>query len=236
MAETPRLAHLMILLFLGAGFCTAIGFLVLLYGTIRKKKLPAQIGASLSACCAGGYAALLLGTGILSSNTTLPKGDWKYFCEADCHIAYSVSSVRTASVLGTESSPNQASGEYVVVKLKSWFDEKSISKFRGDAPLTPDPRHVFLISPGGRRFIPVQLKPGALVGDSAPLSQPLRPGESYLTSFAFDVPKDVRDLRLLIEDDDPLSKVLIDHENSPFHGKIYLALSSPSETRQNASR
>jgi hypothetical protein len=57
------------------------------------------------------------------------------------------------------------------------------------------------------------------------IAQPLRPGESYLTSFVFDVARDATDLRLLITDDDPIAIVTIDHENSPFHGKIYLGLS-----------
>jgi len=236
MAETPRLAHLMVLLFLGSGFGTVAGLLVLLCGAVLGKKLPAQMGAALSLACAGSYSLLLLTTGVLTSNRTLPYGQWKYFCEADCHIAYSIASVQTGKTLGAESNLTQANGEFIVVRLKTWFDEKSIAKFRGDAPLTPNPRHVTLVDGNGHQYLPVTLKPGVVEGESTPLSQPLRPGESYLTSFAFDVPRDARDLRLFISDDDPVSKLVVDHENSPFHGKIYLGLSAPSGASQSASR
>ena len=64
----------------------------------------------------------------------------------------------------------------------------------------------------------------SFAGTSAPLNTPLAPGESYFTTFAFDVPADARNPRLLISDVDPGSRLLVDHENSPLHGKIYLAL------------
>jgi hypothetical protein len=44
---------------------------------------------ALALACAGGYALILLGTAIAIPNKTLPMGSWKYFCEANCHIAYS---------------------------------------------------------------------------------------------------------------------------------------------------
>jgi len=38
------------------------------------------------------------------------------------------------------------------------------------------------------------------------------------------VPADARNPRLLISDVDPGARLLVDYENSPLHGKIYLAL------------
>jgi len=228
MAETPRLAHLMALLF----FCSVLtilgGLATVLFGTILRAKLAARMGGLLAIVCVCGYGIVLLGTGVFSSSKTLPEGQWKYFCEPDCHVAYSIASVRTAAVLGTETNASQANGEYVIVRLKSWFDENSISKHRGDAPLTPVPRLVSLEDASGRRYFPTQVKARELNEASMPLAQPLRPGESYFTSFVFDVPRDAKDLRLLITDDDPISVVTIDHENSPFHGKIYLELNPSS--------
>src|SRR5215470_7020537 len=185
MAETPRLAHLGVLFFLGSGFGTVVGLLALLYGAVLRKKLVAKMGAALSLVCAGSYSLILLGAAFVTSNRTLPYGQWKYFCEADCHIAYSIASVQMGKTLGSESSLSQAYGEFVVVRLKTWFDEKSIAKFRGDASLTPNPRHVTLVDANGHQYLSVSLKPGVLSGESTPLSQPLRPGESYLTSFVF---------------------------------------------------
>jgi uncharacterized protein DUF4352 len=234
MAETPRLAHLMVLLF----FCSALtilgGLATVLFGTILRAKLAARMGGLLAAACACGYGIVLLGTGVFSSNKTLPEGQWKYFCEPDCHVAYSIASVRTAAVVGTETNASQANGEYVLVRLKSWFDENSISKHRGDAPLTPVPRLVWLEDASGRRYLPTQGKASESNEASVPLAQTLRPGESYFTSFVFDVPRAAKDLRLLITDHDPISVVTIDHENSPFHGKIYLQL-SPAGARSAAT-
>lgn len=229
MAETPRLAHIMTLLFLGTGFVIVSSLMLALYGAISGRKLTTRLGALLIAVVGGSYCLLLLGTGFITTDKTLPEGNWKYFCEPDCHIAYSISSVQTAAALGTESNLAQANGEYVVVRLKTWFDEHSIAKFRGNGPLTPVPRLVSLTDAENRRYYPTQLKPGTLAEISTPLVQALRPGESYLTTLVFDVPKETRDLRLLITDDDPISVVTIDHENSPFHGKIYLSLNSPKQ-------
>ena len=224
MEETPRYAHLMVLLFLGAGLGMAVGLFGVLWGVVRKARLGVRLGASVALLCAGSYLAVLIGTGTLSSDKTLPEGTWKYFCEPDCHIAYSVASVQTAETLGMESKPLVANGKFVVVGLKAWFDEKSISKFRGDGPLTPVPRIVSLFDATGRTFLPMQSAPTALRLVSTPLAQPLRPGDSYVSRFVFDIPRDAKDLRLLIADDDPIAFVTIDHENSPFHGKIYLSL------------
>ncbi len=236
MAETPRLAHIMLLLFIGTGLVVVSGLVVTLYGVISEKKLTTRFGALLIAGVGGSYGLLLLGTGLVAADKTLPEGNWKYFCEPDCHIAYSVSDVETVSALGTESNLAQANGQYVVVRLKTWFDERSIAKFRGDGPLTPVPRLVSLVDAENRRYYPTQLKPGSLMEISIPLAQALRPGESYLTTLVFDVPKGVRGLRLLITDDDPVSVVTIDHENSPFHGKIYLSLNSPKQAARNISQ
>jgi hypothetical protein len=235
MAETPRLAHLMLMLFLESALTIVAGLAVVLLGSILRATLAVRMGGLLAVACICGYGIVLLGTGALSSNKTLPEGERKYFCEPDCHIAYSIESVRTAATLGTETSANQANGEYIVVRLKSWFDENSISRHRGNAPLTPVPRLVSLEDSNGRRYFPTQVKSNALQEGSTPLAQPLRPGESYLTSFVFDVARDAKQLRLLITADDPISVVTIDHENSPFHGKIYLGL-RPSDPPSVAAR
>ena len=120
---------------------------------------------------------------------------------------------------------------FSIIRLKTWFDEHSIAPFRGNFPLTPNPRVVKLVDDRGRYYL---ARPAAeLRQTSAPLSQPLRPGESYSTTFVFDLPADARNLTLLIADIDPVSRLLIDSENSLLHGKIYLALGAKSSA--NAS-
>lgn len=107
---------------------------------------------------------------------------------------------------------------------KTWFDEHSIAPFRGNDPLTPDPRVVKLVDDRGRDYLPRPQIAAELRVRSTPLSQPLGPGESYSTTFVFDLPTDARNPRLLIADMDPLARLLIDSENSLLHGKIHLSL------------
>jgi hypothetical protein len=224
MAETPRYAHLVALLFLGSMFVIFVCVLVAIVAAISKASRVARFAAGGAALMATGYATLLFTVALVSSDKTLPTGGWKYFCEADCHIAYTIEAVQTASTLGPEAKPIAAQGRFVVVRLKTWFDERSIAPFRGNSPLTPDPRAVTLVDDRGRHYSPLPQAAAALRSESRQLTAPLRPGESYVSSFVFDLPADSRDAKLLIADVDPMTKLLIDHENSPLHGKIYLSL------------
>ena len=145
MAETPRFAHLVVLIFLGSAFCLAVGTMVLLYAAARRRSLLALASTVAIGGLLLSYFGVLAGVSLASPEKTLPAGGWKYFCEVDCHIAYSVQSSHTAATLGPEASPAVAKGIFVVVKLETWFDGNSISKFRGDGPLSPGPRRVFLV-------------------------------------------------------------------------------------------
>jgi hypothetical protein len=116
-----------------------------------------------------------------------------------------------------------------MVRVKTWFDEKTISAHRGNGPLTPNRRKVWLVDDTGRKFAPSPEGESALArmsGASTPLTQPLRPGESYTTDLVFDVPKNAQGLRLLITEDDPETRLVIGHENSLLHKKIYLGIES----------
>jgi hypothetical protein len=224
MAEMPHFAHLMILLLMGAEFTVAVCLLTAIGGALARRKPLALLAGGAAVSIAAGYACVLLGVGWLSGEKTLGRGQWKYFCEADCHIAYSIESVAISEAGGGEQSPSPSRNEQVAVILKTWFDENSIAPFRGNGPLTPEARRVVLVDGSGSEYLPVPetaLAPGAR---STPMTQPLRPGESYTTRFVFEVPRGARNLRLLVTDVDPASRFIIDHENSPLHGKILLSL------------
>lgn len=234
MAETPRYAHFIALLFLGSGFVIFICMIVAAIATVRKARGIAKFAAGGAALTIFGYCALLLGVALISGDKTLPPGNWKYFCEADCHIAYSIENTQEASTLSSETKPITAQGRFVVIRLKTWFDQNSIAPFRGNAPLTPNPRAVQLVDERGRHYPALPQTAATLRLASTPLSEPLRPGEAYSTTFVFDVQPEVRNPRLLIADVDPLSRLLVDHENSLWHGKIYLALGPTSATSVSA--
>jgi hypothetical protein len=131
---------------------------------------------------------------LASRDTILPPGNSKYFCEADCHIAYSIESVMEASTLGPQTKAITAQGRFVIVGLKTWFDEHSIAPVRGNYPLTPNPRVVKLVDDRGRSYLARPQIAAELRLRSTPLSQPLRPSESYSTTFLFDLPDNARNL------------------------------------------
>jgi hypothetical protein len=56
------------------------------------------------------------------------------------------------------------------------------------------------------------------------LTTPLRPGGSYTTVLAFELPADVTHPQLLVTDEEPITRLLIGHEGSPGHKKIYFEL------------
>ncbi len=214
----PELAPLVALAFLGTGclvFAAAVGGAIAL--AFRKLAVARWIGAS-GLLAVSGYAALLLGAAFLSRERTLAPGEKKYFCELDCHLAYSVA---RASLGG-------ASGRSRAVTIRTWFDPSTIASFRGNGPLSPNPRIVYLVDSGGRRFDPSPASQKAWDGEhgpTVPLTKALRPGESYETTLVFDLPDGAPGLRLFLGDPPGIENVLIGHENSPLHKKTYFALS-----------
>jgi hypothetical protein len=224
---TPHLAPIVVLLFLGAAFTTGASLLFLTYGAARRSKLYVRIGGAVALTVIACYALLLCGVSLASSEKVLPAGGWKYFCELDCHIGYSVLGVQTASVTGPELHQTSAQGQFVIVRLKVWFDERTISPNRGDGPLTPNARRVLLIDANGHAYEPSpegEAKLADLAADPGPLRQPLRPGQSFAKDLVFAVPKNASGLRLLITEDDPETHLIIGHENSLLHKKIYFGL------------
>ena len=223
----PHFAPVVVLLFLGTVLLLGASIVVLFYGSVRRSAFFTRLGLGTAVTIAAGYFILLTGVSFASSEIVLPRGGWKYFCEIDCHLAYSLISAQTTAALGPELQQVSARGEFVIVRVKTWFDEHTISAHRGNGPLTPNVRKVILIDDRGGSFGPSPEGQAALerlTNQSTPLTRPLRPGESYITDFAFDVPKDARGLRLLITEDDPETRLVIGHENSLLHKKIYFGV------------
>ena len=214
----PELAPFVALAFLGTGclvFAAAVGASIAL--AFRKPALARWIGAG-GLLAFSGYAALLLGASFLSRERTLAPGEKKYFCELDCHLAYSI--VQAPAAGGSDRSRT--------VTVRTWFDESTIAPFRGNGPLSPNPRVVYLVDSRGRRFDPSPASQKAWEGEhgpTAPLTKALRPGESYETTLVFDVPDGAPGLRLFLGDPPGIENVLIGHENSLLHKKTYFALS-----------
>ena len=225
-ALTPPFAPVVVLLLLGTVSLLGVSLLVLFYGAVRRSTFFAKLGAGAIATIAAGYFLLLSSVSLASSEETLPPDGWKYFCEIDCHIAYSLISAETARALGPETEQTSAKGKFVILRLKTWFDERTISAHRGNGPLAPNRRRVSLVDQNGQSYPPSAEGQAAFARrgpspSSRPLTEALRPGESYATDLVFDVPNDARSLRLLVTEDDPETRFVIGHENSFLHKKIY---------------
>lgn len=176
-----------------------------------------------------GYGATLVGASTFSKNYDLTPGEEKYFCEIDCHIAYSIVGVEKSKTIGSAAGAKTAAGLFYTVHLRTRFDEKTISPTRGDSPLQPSPRLVTLVDDQGRSYSisdsGQQALEDSLAGHWTSMIQPLRPGESYATGLVFDVPSDARGLKLLVATRSSPSwvgRLAIGDEDSILHKKVFL--------------
>ena len=215
-------AVLSILAFLGTGFLLLLTSTAVLFCLATRRRLFARRFLQGGIAIAGVYLATLLVFSFASREHILERDDEKYFCEIDCHLAYSLVDVVKMAELGPPPARQHARGSFYVATVKTRFDEKTISPHRGKGPLTPNPRAVWVIDDAGRRYgiSPEGQRALELAGaKSTPFTQPLRPGESYTTTMVFDLPSDVVNPRLLITESDSVTRLLIGHENSFFHKK-----------------
>ena len=213
-----------VLAFLGSALYAVAATIAMIVLALAGKLHIAKRILQVSVAGAVVYLVLLFGSSAVSTERVLSAGEEKYFCEVDCHVAYSVPEVRQEKALGSSA----AQGLYMVVKLRTRFDEKTISARRGkEAPLYPNPRSIVVLDDSGRRFEPSPQGQQALEaaeGKQTPVTQPLKPGESYVTSLVFDLPPNAKNPRLLITESDCVTHLLIGHENSPFHKKASFRL------------
>jgi hypothetical protein len=230
----PQFAPLVVLAFLGTCFLLFVLAVVTLVSLLLRKWWVVKFAALGAGAVIGVYAFLLFGASFMSEETALTPNGKKYFCEIDCHIAYSIESVTTAKTVGVAPQQAAASGTFYVVKVKTWFDENTISSHRPkDAPLTPNPRRVSIVDEQGHEYALSSAVIAAVrysEANSSPLTRPLRPGESYTTDLVFDLPDSVRNARLFITDDDAVSALLIGHENSPLHKRILFQLDARAKS------
>ena len=228
-------AVMSVLTFLGTGLLLAAVSGVTLYARLKHRHTMLRSGTLAGAVVAAAYLATLLGFSLASRDQLLGMGEEKYFCEVDCHVAYTVTGVSTVSTLGPPPDVAQARGMFYVVTLRTRFDESTASPQRGDFPLKPNPRRIWVVGENGTRYAPSGEGMQALArADDAgvPLGRPLRPRESYTSQLVFDLPRIIRSPRLLIIEADWVTRLLISHENSPFHKKTYFQL-EPTIARAN---
>jgi hypothetical protein len=212
-----------VLLFLGAGLVAGVMCLLIIYSLLKKNYKLTRIALIGIVVCAGAYLGLTLLFSVRSADRVLARGQEKHFCEIDCHLAYSITDVREAKTLGDAANQVTANGTFRVVSIKTRFDENTISKTRGNAPLQPNSRVLSVLGEDGHIYYPAIAGQTALERSQAagtPISTPLRPAETYTTTVVFDLPPNVRNPTLLIRQGDFVTRFLIGHENSLMHKKI----------------
>jgi hypothetical protein len=213
----------MLALLATAGLGLAITIAAVLALASGRRPWARRLFAAGSALAAS-YLAALVGFALVSREVTLPRGAEKYFCEIDCHLAYSVLEVQRSPAL---SGPPSAQGELWLVRLRARFDASTISARRArDLPLQPNPRRLEIVDRRGGRHLPIPLAgrglpPGPPASD---LMTPLRPGESYDALFLFDLPREAEAPRLLLTEAIPEARLLIDNETSYLHRRAYFSL------------
>jgi hypothetical protein len=200
------LTMLSVLALLGAAGLTALGVVVAIWGVLQQNRLLRRRGLQVAGAVSASYLAVLAGVGLAGGERVLPVGAEKYFCELDCHLAYSVEQVTPL-----ESGSGNSSW---AVKVKTRFDERTISPRRGDAPLWPNPRQLNLIGSDGRSYPAAAELDRSLAGSSTPITRELRPGESYTTWVEFALPPGVRPARLEITEDLLVNRFMIGNERS----------------------
>ncbi len=177
---------------------------------------------------AAGYSGALFAASLESHEWNLEPAAEKYFCEIDCHIAYTITGVAKAAAIGAGSDRATAQGIFYIVSVRTRFDETTISPHRGDAPLEPGPRRVTLVDAGGNSYAPSEAAWRAIETTgvvSSPITQSLRPGESYISIFVFDLPAGAQSPKLFIETPPAWpDRIFIGGEESLFHKKVYLRL------------
>jgi hypothetical protein len=211
-----------VLAFLGTAMFLLVAGFVLIYSLATKKPRLGKLSAVSIAVVGFVYISLMLVYSFASSKTALARGQEKHFCEIDCHLAYSIIDVRQSKTLGDPANQTTAAGLYHVITIKTRFDETTINPSRGNGLLYPNSRVLTVIDENGRVFYPTPEAHNSLEqsrGADAPMTTPLRPTESYTSRFVFDLPTDVRNPVLLINEGDWVTHFVIGHENSLWHKK-----------------
>ncbi len=212
---------------LGAGSLLLILIFVFALSLVTKRSALAKLAVLVAAVIVAVYFGALLGFSFASHEQVLARGAEKYFCEIDCHLAYSVTEVRDEKTIGEGQQQVTAGGIFRLVKIQTRFDENTIGHNRGDALLYPNSRTLSITDARGNEYFPAaaaQKLLDATNADGTALTIPLRPGEHYTTVVVFDLPPDIQQPTLFIREGEMLTHLVIGHENSPLHKKVRFLL------------
>ncbi|HEY0406037.1 MAG TPA: hypothetical protein VGC89_09940 [Pyrinomonadaceae bacterium] len=221
-----------VLLFLGTCLALAALALFVAHGLVARKYGRMLKGSLALFVLLAVYLGLMLVFSLRSEERALARGAEKYFCEIDCHLAYSVVDLKQAKSIGNPPGQATAAGMFYIITVRTRFDENTISSGRGDAPLTPNPR-VLTVFDGDRQKYNLSTEGQRALelsgGGGTPIMTPLRPGETYTTALVFDLPATVSNPSLLINEEWLPTRFIVGHENSFWHGQTRFRLDAQEQ-------
>jgi hypothetical protein len=94
-----------VLLFLGTVFSVGTSFLLLCCGAVRRSSFFVRLGG---------------GAALTAKRSYLPAGG-NIFAQSIATLAYSLIGAETAAALGRETQQVSARGEFIIVRVKTWF-------------------------------------------------------------------------------------------------------------------
>lgn len=211
---------LAVLAFLGTAGLVLLGLTVAVWGVVRHNGVLLRHSLQGIGTVALVYGLVLTAVSLVSQERVLPPGAEKYFCELDCHLAYSVA--------GAEPIRTAAGGNTTwAVRLRTRFDERTISPQRSrEAPLWPNPRSLALVGSDGRWYAESAELAAALAEPSTPITKELKPGESYTTVLTFVLPPGVKPSKLDVGEDVFVNRLIIGHEESFLHRPVLLRVAA----------
>ena len=165
----------------------------------------ARLLVSWAAAAVALYTALLVGVSLASTERVLEPGVEKRFCGLDCDLAVSVTGLIPANATAAG-----ARAFYVKLHVRNNGRRALIMPSSMRAWLVSADRHTFDPAGGrGMRFM-----------------APISPGSRVGISIRFEVPAAARDLRVMVTEGGPMTRLLIGDENSFLHRKTELRLPS----------
>jgi hypothetical protein len=207
-------APLQVLALLGTVSVIVVCGAAAMYGGLTQRRWT-KLALTTIAVVVGIYVILLFSMSLASRERLLGLGEEKHFCEIDCHIAY--------AVVGVQEYLGEGNKKSWVVKLRSRFDETTISERRAkDAPLSPNPRKIVLLDESGMEYQPVPMNPS--LEQPHRFGEALSPGEAYVNILEFRVPVQLQRAKLLLLATGGPEAVLIGSEASPLHRRVYFRI------------
>lgn len=203
-------ASLSALAFVGTALMLLLCFALAIGFALYRRHKATKTALAAAGVLIVSYATALLLFSAASLRVIVPRGQEKYFCEFDCHIAYSVTASRFE--------PTQDGAGRLIVELQTRFDPTTVGPNRGDGPLRPGDRDIELLLDNGHKY-------RAFIAKGPKLTTPLRPGESYRTTLVFDLPANPQHALIWLHSPDSAPEsLMIGNELSPGHRKVYLQL------------